>query len=111
MANVPKPPVAWNGKSYEICLPWPDVPRRPWLEVEVSLKVTYVVRVRELGREQWLVGVETPLTSCTLVELKPNTEYEMEVRAKSAAGESDPAVVTCRTGPDGAVDSLAVTDL
>lgn len=101
MVNAPKPPVTWNGESYEICLPWPDVPKREWLEVEVTPKVTYVLRLREVGEHEWLVGVETPLTTCTLVELKPNTEYEMEVRAKSAAGESKPAIVTCRTGPEG----------
>lgn len=109
--NAPKPPVAWNGESYEICLPWPNVPRRQWLEVEVKPKVTYVVRVRELGARQWLAGVETPLTTCTLVELKPNTDYEMEVRAKSVAGESDPAIVTCRTGSDGGLSPHTVTEI
>ena len=108
-ADPPKPPVVWNGKSYDICLPWPEVAKPPWVEVQVTPQVTYVVRVREAGTDKWLVGVETPLTSCTFVELKPNTEYEMEVRAKNEEGESDPAVVTCRTGPAGAVEPLSVT--
>ena len=111
MVKAPKPPVVWNGQAYAICLPWPsEVSQREWLEVEVTPQVTYVVRVRESGTDEWLVGVETPLTSCTLVELKPNTEYEMEVRAKTAAGESEPAVVTCRTGHDGAVRPLSMID-
>ena len=107
----PKPPVQWNGRSFDICLPWPtDEQRQEWLELEVTPQVTYVVRVRESGAEQWLVGVETPLTSCTLLDLKPDTEYEMEVRAKSERGESVPAVVTCRTDPDGAIEPLAVNE-
>ena len=107
----PKAPVRWNGTSYDICLPWPDVPHQQWLEVVVTPQVTYVVRLRESGTDKWLVGVETPLTSCTFLDLKPNTEYEMEVRAKNADGETAPAVVTCRTGPDGAVRPLSVSDI
>ena len=107
----PKAPVRWNGTSYDICLPWPDVPHQQWLEVVVTPQVTYVVRLRESGTDKWLVGVETPLTSCTFLQLKPNTEYEMEVRAKNADGETAPAVVTCRTGPDGAVRPLSVSDI
>lgn len=106
----PKVPVRWNGTSYHICLPWPDVPRQQWLEVQVTPQVTYVVRLRESGTDNWLVGVETPLTSCTFVELKPNTEYEMEVRAKNADGATAPAVVICRTGSDGAVRPLSVAE-
>ena len=107
----PKPPVQWNGESFDICLPWPaDEQRQEWLEVGVRPQVTYVVRVREPGTEEWLVGVETPLTSCTFRDLKPDTEYEMEVRAKNKEGESIPAVITCRTGPDGAVEPLSVND-
>ena len=78
--------------------------------MDVTPQVTYVMRVRELGADEWLVGVETPLSSCTLVGLKPDTEYEMELRAKNAAGESDPAVVMCRTDPHGAVKPISMTD-
>ena len=107
----PKPPVRWNGRSFDICLPWPTgEQRQEWLESEVTPQVTYVVRVRESGAEKWLVGVETPLTSCTFRDLKPNTEYEMEVRAKNEEGESGPAIITCRTDPDGAVEPLSVNE-
>ena len=105
----PKPPVQWNGRSFDICLPWPaDEQRQEWLELEVTPKVTYIVRVRESGTEEWLVGVETPLTSCTFLDLKPDTEYEMEVRAKNEEDVSDPAVVTCRTDPGGSIVPLSV---
>jgi hypothetical protein len=84
--------------------------RGEWLEADVTPQVTYVVRVRELGSKEWLVGVETPLTSCTLIGLKPDTEYEMEVRAKNAAGESAPTVARCRTDAAGAAKPVSITD-
>jgi len=79
--------------------------------LEVTPKVTYIVRVRESGTEEWLVGVETPLTSCTFLDLKPDTEYEMEVRAKNEEDVSDPAVVTCRTDPGGSIVPLSVNEV
>ena len=79
--------------------------------MEVTPKVTYIVRVRESGTEEWLVGVETPLTSCTFLDLKPDTEYEMEVRAKNEEDVSDPAVVTCRTDPGGSIVPLSVNEV
>ena len=81
--------------------------RSDWLEVDVTPKVTYVVRVRESGSGKWLVGVETPLTSCTFIGLKPDTEYEMELRAKNAAGESSPAVASFRTDATGAAEPIS----
>ncbi len=108
MVKGPKPPVVWNGNSYAICLPWPpEDMRSDWLQVDVTPQVTYVVRVRESGSEEWLVGVETPLTSCTFIGLKPDTEYEMELRAKHAAGESGPAVASFRTDATGAAAPIS----
>ena len=101
-----QPPVVWNGNSYAICLPWPpEEMRSAWLQVDVTPRVTYVVRVRESGSEEWLVGVETPLTSC--IGLKPDTEYEMELRAKNAAGEGSPAVASFRTDATGAAEPIS----
>ncbi len=80
------------------------------MEVDVTPQVTYLVRVRELGSEAWLVGVETPLTSCTFIGLKPDTEYEMEVRAKNTAGQSAPTVARCRTDAAGAIEPVPITD-
>ena len=105
-----KPPVAWDGESYTICLPYPaDEPKQEWMEVLVKPRLTYVVRIREVGEEEWLIGIKTPLTSCHLIELKPETDYEMEVRAKNAAGEGEPAIVRCRTGPDGSLNRIPMT--
>ena len=81
--------------------------RSDWLQVDVTPQVTYVVRVRESGSEEWLVGVETPLTSCTFIGLKQDTEYEMELRAKHAAGESGPAVASFRTDATGAAAPIS----
>ena len=109
--KAPKPPVVWNGDSFIICLPYPDdQPDREWMEVAVKPRVTYVVRVRELGAKEWLIGIETPLTSCSFIELKPDTDYEVEVRAKNEAGESEPAVATCHTGPDSSVNPISMAD-
>ena len=111
MVKGPKPPVAWNGNSYAICLPWPpEEMRSEWLAVDVRPQVTYAVRVREAGSQEWLVGVETPLTSCTFIELKPDTDYEMEVRAKSADGEGSPAVTSFRTEATGATEPISTLD-
>ena len=109
--DAPKPPVAWDGHSYAICLPYPPgEPKHGWMEVSVKPQVTYVVRVRELGAEEWLIGIETPLTSCSFIVLKPAPNYEMELRAKNAAGERERTVVTCRTGPEGSVKPIPMSD-
>ena len=106
--NAPKPPVEWNGKAYTICVPG-EAPGK-WMEFSVTPRITYVIRVRELGTSEWILGIETPLTTCSFVGLKPDTDYEMEVRAKNEAGESDPAVVSCHTGPDGTVEHIPATE-
>ena len=51
----------------------------------------------------WSVGFETPLTACSFVYLKPDTEYEMEVRSKNTDGESEPVRLKVRTNPEGAL--------
>ena len=111
MVNGPKPPVAWDGESYAIYLPSPpDESRGEWMEFSVTPQVTYVVRIRELGTDEWIIGVETPLTSCSFIGLKPETNYEMEVRAKNAAGESAPAVATWRTDSAGTMKPVSMTE-
>ena len=82
-ADPPKPPVVWNGKSYDICLPWPAVAKPPWVEVQVTPQVTYVVRVREAGTDKWLVGVETPVDIVHLCRV----ETEHRVRDGSTREE------------------------
>jgi hypothetical protein len=63
--------------------------------------VTYVVRIREANSGSWSFGFETPLTSCGSVDLKPDTEYEVEIRSKNSSGESTPVLVKVRTHPEG----------
>ncbi len=73
------------------------------VEAEWSPPITYVVRIREANTEDWGIGFETPLTGCGFVDLKPNTEYEVEVRAKNVHGEGNPALVKVRTSNDGSL--------
>ena len=40
-------------------------------------------------------GFETPITSFTFVDLKPATEYEMQVRTRNAVG-NEPACLAIR---------------
>lgn len=87
------PPVSWDGKKFTISL--------GNTQAEWSPNFTYVIRIREGGTQDWSFGFETPLTGCGFVGLKPNTEYEAEVRAKNAAGEGAPAHLKFRTDPSG----------
>ena len=73
------------------------------LEAEWKPPATYVVRNRESSGGSWSVGFETPLTACSFVYLKPDTEYEMEVRSKNTDGESEPVRLNVRTNPEGAL--------
>ena len=57
------------------------------LEASWKPAQTYVVRIRESGTEAWRIGFETPLTHFSFVDLTPDTEYEMQVSARNAAGE------------------------
>ena len=58
------------------------------MEAKWNPNLTFVVRVREVGTDKWSFGFETPLTCCTLVDLKPDTEYEMQVRGKNALAKA-----------------------
>ena len=58
------PPVAWDAqrKSYSVFLSGltADVLQTGTIEVEWEPPVTYVVRIREAGKKQWIAGIETP---------------------------------------------------
>ena len=58
--------------------------------------LTYVIRIREAGTGQWSFGFETPIPGCTFVDLKPDTEYELQIRAKDIPGEGEPVYITIR---------------
>ena len=86
------PPVTWDSEKNLILI------RLGNIEAEWKPDITYVARIKEVGAEDWLVGVEIPLNTISFTNLKPDTEYEMELRSKNAAGvESEPASQIVRT--------------
>ncbi len=104
-ASQDKPPVLWNGSTntFSIFLSGlGDFTGKDNIEAEWSPQITYVVRIREVGTEDWSFGFETPLTGCGFEYLKPNTEYELEIRSKNEHGKSKPALIKFRTGSQGA---------
>ncbi|MXX89641.1 MAG: fibronectin type III domain-containing protein [Boseongicola sp. SB0677_bin_26] len=98
------PKVAWNEGAWSVRLPVDE--GRQVVEATWRPGVTHVVRIREAGREDWSFGFETPLTSFTFVDLRPDTEYEVQVRTRTASGEGEPAFLTLRTGPEGEADNV-----
>ncbi len=99
-----KPPVSWDGtaKTFSIVLGGlKGLGAKDSVEAEWKPPATYVVRIREANCGSWSFGFETPLTSCGFVDLKPDTEYEVEVRSKNSSGESIPVLVKVRTNPEG----------
>ena len=74
----PNPRIQWDGTTFLVRLPVQD---GNILEAKWNPGLTYVVRVREAGTDAWSFGFETPLTHFSFIDLKPDTEYEMQVRA------------------------------
>ena len=98
----PNPQIKWDGKTFFVTLP---IEGRV-IEAKWDPGLTYVVRIREFGTDEWSFGFETPLTGCSFVGLKPDTEYEMQVRSKNVAGESESAYAKCRTDPTGGTGEI-----
>ena len=98
------PEVAWNDGKWSVRLPVDD--GRQVVEATWRPGTTHVVRIREAGREAWSFGFETPLASFTFVDLSPDTEYEVQVRARTASGEGEPAFLRLRTNPKGEADNV-----
>ena len=70
------PEIKWDGKTWFVTLPVED---SKVLEAKWEPGLTYVVRIRESGAEQpWSFCFETPIPSCTFVDLKTDTEYEFQ---------------------------------
>ncbi len=106
-SNQDVAPVSWNAerRTFSIVLHGlTDLAGKEMLEAEWSPPVTYVIRIRELNRTDWFCAFETPLTSCGFADLKPNTEYEVEVRSKNDLGTSPPVTARVRTASDGTVN-------
>ena len=97
------PEIKWDGKSWSLTLP---VEQGKVLQAKWNPGRTYVIRIREAGTERWSFGLETPIPSCTFVDLAPDTEYEFQLRAKTAGAEGPPAFVKMRTNPVGAASNV-----
>ena len=96
-SHTANPKLEWKEDMIHVSLP--DKLGRT-LEARWKPTVTSVVRIRELGTEPWGPGFETPFNNCSFVDLKPETEYEMQVTHRNDAGEGPPAVLTIKTQPE-----------
>ncbi len=90
------PVLKWQDNMVYVSLP--DKLGRT-LEARWRPTVTSVVRIRESGAEAWSPGFETPFDKCSFVDLKPDTEYDVQVTNKNDVGESEPATTSIKTGP------------
>ena len=94
----PDPEVKWEDGTWFVTLP---VDGGKVVEARWKPGVTYVVRIREAGTEHWGWGFETPISSFTFVDLKPDTEYQVQVSARNAQGEGGTSYISLRTDPAG----------
>ena len=92
------PEIKWEDKTWLVTLPMED---GKVLNAKWQPGITYVIRIREAGTEQWSFGFETPIPGCTFVDLKPDTEYELQARTRNAASEGDPRLFRIRTNRTG----------
>lgn len=90
------PLLKWDGKMISVSLPT-RIGRT--FEAKWIPQITSVVRIRESGMVAWSPGFETPFNMCSFVDLKPDTEYELQVTHKNEAGESRPTIKTIKTTP------------
>ena len=96
-----------SSRTEDPVLKWQDnmvhvsLPNKLGRTLEASWKptVTSVVRIKESGAKAWSPGFETPFNTCSFVDLKPNTEYDVQVTHKNEVGESVPAITSIKTGP------------
>ena len=92
------PEIRWEDNAWSVRLPLDDGRQ---VEATWTPGTTYVVRIREVGHANWSFGFQTPLASFTFIDLKPDTEYEVQVRALTAGEEGEPSFVRLRTSPAG----------
>ena len=95
-SRIENPRLLWDGEMISVSLP--DKLGRT-LEAKWNPTVTSVVRIRETGTEAWSPGFETPFNKCSFVDLKPDTEYDVQVTHKNDIGESEPAITSIKTTP------------
>ena len=97
------PRIKWDGKMISVTLPMEN---GEMMEAKWNSTVTFVIRVREAGAGEWSFGFETPITGCTFVDLKPDTEYEVQVTSKNSTGEGEPVYAKIRTNPEGGSENI-----
>ena len=91
------PLIEWKDGEFFVSLPMGgDVVEARWRPTVLS-----VVRVREIGVDEWSPGFETPISGCSFVGLKPDTEYEFMITYKNDEGEGPPAFAKARTNSKG----------
>ena len=95
-SRTENPQLKWEGKMIFVSLP--DKLGRTH-EARWHPTITAVIRIRESGTEAWDPGFETPFNMCSFVDLKPDTEYDVQVTHKNEAGESEPSITTMKTDP------------
>ena len=98
-----EPRIHWDCTTWFVTLPLQD---GQVIDAKWSPGHSDVLRIRGKGAETWSFGFETPVTGCTFTDLKPDTEYEIQVRTKTARGESAPAFATIRTNPAGGATNI-----
>lgn len=97
-SSTEDPRLEWNGTTASVSLP---DKRGRVLRASWDPAVTSVVRIKESEADEWSPGFETPLSTCTFVGLKPDTEYDVQLTHKNSAGESEPAYSKMRTKAEG----------
>ena len=98
-SRTENPKLKWDDGMIRVSLP--DKLGRI-LEVSWNPTITSVVRIREAGTAAWSPGFETPFNQYSFVDLKPDTEYELQMTHKNDAGESEPAISRIKTDPEAA---------
>ena len=88
------PTLEWDGTQVSVELPnrRGNILRARWQPSTVS-----VIRIRPIGSKEWSPGFETPLNHCTFTGLEPDTEYEIQLTHKDAAGEGLPEIARTKT--------------
>ena len=105
MAKQPReavPRIEWDEGEFRVSLPL----QGGTVDARWRAQTTTVIRIRKAGAEDWSLGFETPLTGCSFVGLDPDTEYEIQVTHKNAAGEGPPTRMMCRTESNGDVGNI-----
>ena len=88
-------PVRWDGTTF-----WIQVED---LEMQWTPITLYLARIRCAGEGDWSMSVETPLRTLRFIDLIPDTEYEIELRAKTGTDISSPVYEVFRTDSQGEI--------